>query len=159
MGLLNPGLKFTYMGDSNNVTNSLMVGFSKLGMGMTVCSPSGYGPGAGILDYCSSLPGAGVRVVADPAAGAKDADILYTDVWISMGDTDSKEKIGKLKPYQINSGIIKHAKTGVKVMHCLPAHRGEEITDEVMDGYNSVVFTQAENRLHAQKALLYYIYK
>jgi ornithine carbamoyltransferase len=159
LGILDKDLRFTYIGDSNNVTNSLMIGMSKLGIGITVCSPGDYGPDREILDYCSSLPGAAVEVVEDPVKAVKDADIIYTDVWISMGDKDTSGKIKRLKPYQVNSELLGAAKDGAKVMHCLPAHRGEEIAAEVMDGDSSIVFTQAENRLYAQKALLAYIYE
>jgi len=159
MGILDSSLKFTYMGDSNNVANSLMVGFSKLGIPITVCCPEIYSPDEAVLKYCGSLPGAGVSVVNDPEAGISGADIVYTDVWVSMGDKDAGSKAESLKPYQVNDSILKSAKDTVKVMHCLPAHRGEEITGEVMDSDRSIVFTQAENRLHAQKALLAYIYK
>jgi len=158
LGILDKDLRFTYMGDSNNVANSLMIGMSKLGIGITVCSPREYGPEREILDYCSSLPGKDVEVVEDPKKAVEDADIIYTDVWISMGDKDTSGKIKRLKPYQVNSELLAAAKDGVKVMHCLPAHRGQEITAEVMDGGSSIVFTQAENRLYAQKALLAYIY-
>ncbi len=159
LGLLNKDLKFTYIGDSNNVTNSLMIGFSKLGIPMTVCSPGEYGPDRDILDYCNSLPGAAIKAEKDPLRGVKDADIIYTDVWISMGDKGSSSKIEKLKPYQVNESLLEGAKNTVKVMHCLPAHRGEEISADIMDGDSSIVFAQAENRLHAQKALMAYIYK
>jgi len=158
MGLLRPGLKFTYMGDCNNVTNSLMIGFSKLGLGITVCSPPEYGPDKKLLEYCRGLPGASIDVESDPVEGVRDAHILYTDVWISMGDEDSRDKIEKLRPYQINSDILEYAGSNVRIMHCLPAHRGEEITSDVLDSRRSIVFTQAENRLYAQKALLEYIY-
>ena len=159
LGLLGSDLKFTYIGDSNNVTNSLMIGLSKLGIPMTVCSPVEYSPDKEMLDYCNTLPGADIKVEKDPVKGVKDADIIYTDVWISMGDKDSSSKVEKLKPYQVNKSLLEAAKNTVKVMHCLPAHREEEISAEVMDGDNSIVFEQAENRLHAQKALMAYIYK
>jgi len=158
LGMLGKGCKFTYMGDSNNVTNSLMVGFSKLGIPMTVCSPHGYSPNIEILDYCNSLPEACVKVENDPVKGAEDANVIYTDVWISMGDKNCNKKMRSLMPYQVNEGLLGYAADEVKIMHCLPAHRGEEITAEVMDSIKSVIFAQAENRLHAQKALLSYIY-
>jgi ornithine carbamoyltransferase len=158
-GLLGKDLKFTYIGDSNNVTNSLMIGLSKLGIPMTICSPADYSPDKEMLDYCNNLPGADIKVENDPKKGVKDADIIYTDVWISMGDKDSGSKVKKLKPYQVNESLLEAAKSTVKIMHCLPAHRGEEISAGVMDGDNSIVFAQAENRLHAQKALMAYIYK
>ena len=158
LGLLKPDLKFTYLGDSNNVASSLMVGFSKLGIKMTIGSPPEYGPDPGILQYCRKMTGSDIRVENDPERAVKNADIIYTDVWISMGDTDSKDKIKKLSSYQINKNIVKYASGDVKIMHCLPAHRDEEMTSDILDSSMSVVFLQAENRLYAQKALLAYIY-
>jgi ornithine carbamoyltransferase len=136
-----------------------MIGLSKLGIPMTVCSPADYSPDKEMLDYCNNLPGAGIKVEKDPLKGVKDADIIYTDVWISMGDKDGSSKVEKLKPYQVNESLLEAAKNTVKIMHCLPAHRDEEISAGVMDGDSSIVFAQAENRLHAQKALMAYIYK
>ena len=158
MNLLKPDLKFTYLGDSNNITNSLMIGLSKLGIAVTIGSPAEYSPDREILQYCSEIPGSNIRIENDPKRAAKDADIIYTDVWISMGDTDSSEKIKKLSDYQINMNIIEYANSDVKIMHCLPAHRDEEIAADVLDSDRSIVFLQAENRLYAQKALLAYLY-
>jgi len=157
--LLKPGLRFTYLGDSNNVTSSLMIGFSKLGIAMTIGSPAGYGPDPEILQYCNKIHGSDIRVEKDPEKAVKNADIIYTDVWISMGDADSKEKIKKLSDYQVNKNILKYASSDVKIMHCLPAHRDEEISSDVLDSDRSIVFLQAENRLYAQKALLAYLYE
>ena len=158
-GLLGPGLKFTYMGDSNNVTNSLIIGFLKLGLGLTIGSPVEYAPGQDILEYAESIAGSKVFLVADPVKAVKDANIVYTDVWISQGDPESSQKIKNLAGYQINSKLLKNAGKDVTIMHCLPAHRGEEITSEVLDGPGSIVIKQAENRLYAQKALLTYIFR
>ena len=158
-GLLSPGLKITYMGDSNNVTNSLMVSLSKLGLKLTVGSPSEYGPGQEIMKYIESIKGSDVSIVTDPVKAIEDADIVYTDVWISMGDAESDKKVKKLSSYQVSREILSHAAKDVIIMHCLPAHRGEEITAEVLGGPNSIVLKQAENRLHAQKALLAYIFE
>jgi len=158
-GLLGPGLKFTYMGDSNNVTNSLIIGFLKLGLGLTIGSPVEYAPGQDILEYAESIAGSKVFLVADPVKAVKDANIVYTDVWISQGDPESSQKIKNLAGYQINSKLLKNAGKDVTIMHCLPAHRGEEITSEVLDGPGSIVIKQAENRLYAQKALLNYIFE
>jgi len=157
-GLMLPGLKFTYVGDSNNVTNSLMVGLAKLGYKLTIVSPPEYKPGQEIMKYIGSIEGSNVSIVTDPVEAVKDADIVYTDVWISMGDTESDQKVKKLSSYQLNKELLSHAADDVVIMHCLPAHRGEEITSEVLDGPNSIVLKQAENRLHAQKALLAYIF-
>jgi ornithine carbamoyltransferase len=158
-GLLSPGPKITYMGDSNNVTNSLMVGLSKLGIKITISSPSEYKPGQEIMKYIESIKGSNVSIVSDPVKAAEDADIVYTDVWISMGDAESDQKVKKLSSYQLNRELLSHAAKDVIIMHCLPAHRGEEITAEVLDGSNSIVLKQAENRLYAQKALLAYIFE
>lgn len=158
-GLLSPGPKITYMGDSNNVTNSLMVGLSKLGIKITISSPSEYKPGQEIMKYIESIKGSNVSIVSDPVKAVEDADIVYTDVWISMGDAESDQKVKKLSSYQLNRELLSHAAKDVIIMHCLPAHRGEEITAEVLDGSNSIVLKQAENRLYAQKALLAYIFE
>ena len=158
-GLMLPGLKITYIGDSNNVTNSLMVGLSKLGLKLTIGSPPEYGPGQEIMKYIESIKGSDVSIVTDPVKAIEDADIVYTDVWISMGDAESDKKVKKLSSYQVGRELLNHAAENVIVMHCLPAHRGEEITTEVLDGTNSIVLKQAENRLHAQKALLAYIFE
>ncbi|MFO7929133.1 MAG: ornithine carbamoyltransferase [Candidatus Humimicrobiaceae bacterium] len=161
MGMLNKDLKFSYIGDSNNVSNSLLVGFSKLGLDITLGCPKEYSPKKWIIDVFNQQAkktGARLKVANDPAEAAKDAHIIYTDVWISMGNTKSEEKLAKLKKFQVNRKLLTYASENVKVMHCLPAHREQEITSEVMDGKNSIVWDQAENRLHAQKALLVYLY-
>ncbi|MFC2145160.1 ornithine carbamoyltransferase [Actinomycetota bacterium] len=158
-GLMLPGLKITYMGDSNNVTNSLMVGLAKQGIKLTVSSPPEYKPGQEIMKYIESIKGSDVSVVTDPVKAVHEADIIYTDVWISMGDTESDKKAEKLSSYQLNSDLLSYAPDDVLIMHCLPAHRGEEITAEVLDGPNSIVLKQAENRLYTQKALMAYIFE
>lgn len=159
LGLLNKDLKFTYIGDSNNVTNSLIIGFSKMGIDITIGSPDKYSPPQEILDYAKNLKeGSKINVVHDPIGAVSDADVVYTDVWFSMGDEINDKKILELKSYQVNSELLENAKKGVKVMHCLPAHRGEEITSEVLDGNSSIVLQQAENRIHAQKGLLVYLF-
>ncbi len=160
MGLLNKELKFTYMGDSNNVTNSLIIGFSKLGIGITIGSPEKYSPSNEILEYAmNQKDGIKIKVTHDPVEAVKDADVVYSDVWLSMGDGMDNNKLKELKNYQVNSGLLANAKKEVKIMHCLPAHRDQEISSEVLDGKNSVVLQQAENRIHAQKGLLVYLYK
>lgn len=161
IGMLDKNLKFTYIGDCNNVSNSLMVGFAKLGFDMTIGCPRAYGPSADIMKYVVKLSkenGSTINITDDPVEAVENADIIYTDVWISMGDEDSQEKIKTLTKFQVNSKLVSNAKPDVKIMHCLPAHREQEITSEVMDGKNSIVWQQAENRLHAQKALLVYLY-
>ena len=158
-GLMLPGLKITYMGDSNNVANSLMVGLTKLGIKLTVGSPPEYKPGQEIMKYIESIKDSKVSIITDPVKAVDGADIVYTDVWISMGDAESDKKIKKLSSYQLNEKLLSHAADDVHVMHCLPAHRGEEITSEVLDAPNSIVLKQAENRLYAQKALMTYIFE
>jgi ornithine carbamoyltransferase len=161
LGMLDKNLKFTYSGDCNNVSNSLMVGFAKLGIDMTIGCPGTYKPSGDIMEYAARLAkesGSSINITDDPIEAVENADIIYTDVWISMGDEDSEEKTKAMTKFQVNSKLIHHAKPDVKIMHCLPAHRGQEITSEVMDGKNSIVWQQAENRLYAQKALLVYIY-
>src|SRR3972149_4925555 len=160
LGLLSKELKFTYVGDSNNVANSLIIGFSKLGIDITIGSPEKYSPPKEILEYAyNQKEGIKINIVHNPEEAVKDADVVYTDVWLSMGDEMDNQKLKELESYQVNSDLLHHAKKEVKVMHCLPAHRGQEITSEVLDGKNSVVFQQAENRIHAQKGLLVYLYK
>lgn len=159
LGLLNKDLKFIYIGDSNNVTNSLIIGFSKLGIDITIGCPEKYSPPEEIIKYArNQKEGSKLNLVHDPVKAVSDADVVYTDVWLSMGDEINKQKLTDLKSYQVNYKLLKYAKEEVKVMHCLPAHRGQEITSEVLDGKNSIVLQQAENRLHAQKALLVYLY-
>jgi ornithine carbamoyltransferase len=148
------GLKFAWVGDGNNVCNSLMLAAAMTGMEMAVACPPGYEPDPGILARARSMGGR-IAITRDAAEAAKDADVLYTDVWVSMGQEAEKEKrLADLKDYQINIGLVRRAKNDCLVMHCHPAHRGEEITDDAMHSPNSVIFEQAENRLHAQKALL-----
>ena len=148
------GLNFVWIGDGNNVCNSAILACALTGMKMTVACPEGYEPNAEILAKARALGGT-INVINDPMKAAKKADILSTDVWVSMGDEEEyDQRLRDFKPYQINSKLLEQAKHDVMVLHCLPAHRGEEITAEVVDGPNSAVFDQAENRLHVQKALL-----
>jgi ornithine carbamoyltransferase len=153
------GLKLVYLGDgNNNVTHSLMFICSKLGIDMTVSCPKNYFPDTDIakqaLENCKKS-GSDFKVVTIPKEAARDADILYTDSWISMGEeAEKEERIGVFAPYQLDSELVKLAKRDCIVMHCLPAHRGYEIKSEVMDGKNSVIFDQAENRLHTEKGIL-----
>jgi ornithine carbamoyltransferase len=144
------GLKLVFLGDGgSNVCHSLMYACSKLGINMVVSCPGRYSPDKNILEET------GIRVVPDPKEAVRRAEILYTDVWTSMGEEREKAKrAGALRPYQLNSNILKLAKPNALVMHSLPAHRGQEITDNVMDGPRSIVFDQAENRLHTAKGIL-----
>lgn len=151
------GLKITYVGDSNNVSNSIMQGCTMMGMDVTIGSPKGYTPTEEIMkraDRLSKTYGTTLEVVNTPAEAVKNADVIYTDTFFSMGQEKSKEKESALMPFQVNKGLVGNAKSDVIVMHCLPAHRDEELTSVVMDGPHSVVFDQAENRLHAQKGIL-----
>jgi ornithine carbamoyltransferase len=158
------GLKLTYLGDGNNVCNSLMIAGAILGMDVCVATPAGYEPNAmyvkRALEAINEYGEGSITLTNDPIEGAKDADILYTDVWISMSDKNKNldEVLKIFPPYQINKELLGYAKEDVIVMHCLPANRGMEITDEVMDGKHSVVYDEAENRLHAQKAVFKYIF-
>lgn len=152
------GLRFAYVGDGNNVAHSLLYGCSKLGINITVASPKGYQPHPEVVSYAKSEAkkrGSEVVITEDPLEAVTGADVIYTDVWTSMGmEKEREERIKVFQPYQINPKLTKHAKEDYIFMHCLPAHRGEEVVDEVADSSNSVIFDQAENRLHTQKALL-----
>jgi ornithine carbamoyltransferase len=149
------GLKVAFIGDGNNVCNSMIEAASLMGFSLTVACPEGFEPDSEILDHARSSARSEIVVLSDPREAAGMADVIYTDVWVSMGQEEhADEKRKRLGDYQINSRLLACAKKEVMVLHCLPAHRGEEITDEVMDGPHSAVFDQAENRLHAQKALL-----
>jgi ornithine carbamoyltransferase len=155
-------LKVAYVGDANNVCNSLMDAFSILGGILYVAAPKGYQPDKKMLDktksYCAKS-GAQIIITASIEEAAQMSDVLYTDVWVSMGQEKEKAKKKKIfKNFQINDKLLKLAKKDCLVMHCLPAHRGEEITDSAMESKNSVVFLQAENRLYAAKAILTYVF-
>lgn len=152
------GLKLAYIGDGNNMAHSLMIGGAKMGLHVVIASPQGYKPDPEIVALAQAdakASGGLVEVIDDPDLAVKGADVLYTDVWASMGQEEEAE-IRKVafKGYQINGKSLKAANPGAIVMHCLPAHRGEEITGEVLEGKQSVVFDEAENRLHAQKAIM-----
>jgi ornithine carbamoyltransferase len=149
------GLKVAFIGDGNNVCNSLVEAASLMEFNLTVACPEGFEPDADILERARAAAKSEIVILRDPREAAGLADVVYTDVWVSMGQEErSGEKKERLRDYQINNRLLACSKKDVVVLHCLPAHRGEEITDEVMDGPHSAVFDQAENRLHAQKALL-----
>jgi len=152
------GLKLGYVGDGNNVAHSLLYGCSKVGMNITLGCPKGYKPNTKVICEAkkeAKRNGSDVKVTNDPKEAVRGADIVYTDVWASMGkEKEHAARIRIFKPYQVNGQLIKGAKEDYIFMHCLPAHRGEEVTDEVADSKNSVIFDQAENRLHTQKALM-----
>jgi len=152
------GIKIAYLGDGNNVCHSILFGASKFGMNVAVATPKGYEPKKDVVKDAKRFAkesGGSVLITNDPEEAAKEADVIYTDVWASMGEeAEHNERVKVMRPYQINDSTLEKAKREVIVMHCLPAHRGEEITDSVIDGPHSVVFDQAENRLHIQKAIL-----
>ena len=140
------GLKLAYLGDGNNVCHSLMIAAAKVGMEISVATPKGFEPTLGTVPN---------KITNNPKEAVREADVLYTDVWVSMGqEEEAKERLEKFKPFQLNKELLSLAKPSAIAMHCLPAHPGQEITEEVMQGKQSVIFTQAENRLHSQKALL-----
>jgi ornithine carbamoyltransferase len=153
-----PGLKLAYVGDGNNVAHSLMLTAARLGVSVAVATPPGYEPDSEIAHKARGLAegtGARVTVTNEPAEVLQDADAVYTDVWASMGQEGQKSQRRKdFAPYQVDEGLMKMAKPSAIFMHCLPARRGEEVTDAVIESPQSVVFDQAENRLHTQKALL-----
>jgi len=152
------GCRVAFVGDGNNVANSWCTGAARTGVHLTIACPEGYEPDPSILHQAredAKETGARIQVVHDPAAAAEGADVLYTDAWTSMGQEEERAKrVKAFQPFQVNRALVGLARPDVLVMHCLPAHRGEEITDEVIEGPRSVVFDEAENRLHVQKALL-----
>jgi len=152
------GLKLAYIGDGNNVAHSLIFGSVKVGMNIVLATPSGYEPRSEIIEKAqvdAEKIGSWIEIIHEPEKAVEEADIIYTDVWTSMGFEEEKEvRKNAFQSYQVDQDLVSKAKDDVIILHCLPAHRGEEITDEVMDGPNSVVIDQAENRLHVQKAIL-----
>jgi ornithine carbamoyltransferase len=152
------GLKLCFVGDGNNVAHSLMFTGARLGTNVTVACPKGYEPSPVALQHAmedAEETGARIEVVHDAFEGVKNADVIYTDVWASMGqESETEARKAIFQPFQVNKQLMAKAKSGAIFMHCLPAHRGDEVTDEVIDSSSSVVFQQAENRLHAQKAIM-----
>lgn len=153
------GLRMSYLGDgANNMAHSLMLGGVTAGVNVTIAAPNGFQPHPDFVDAAqkrASETGATVTLTEDPDAAADGADVLVTDTWTSMGqENDGLDRVGPFRPYQVNEALLSRADTDAVVLHCLPAHRGEEITDGVIDGPRSAVWDEAENRLHAQKALL-----
>jgi ornithine carbamoyltransferase len=152
------GIKIAYVGDGNNVANSLIEAAAKMGMTIALACPSGYQPDQHVIDRArieAAATGAVIELGQDPYVAVKDADVIYADVWISMGrEREQARRLKVLAPYQVNGRLVAKARPDAIVMHCLPAHRGEEITAEVLDGPQSVIIDQAENRLHMQKAIL-----
>jgi ornithine carbamoyltransferase len=152
------GLRLAFIGDGNNVAHSLIEAASLTGMHIILACPKGYEPDSDVLEKARTSSSGQITVLREPAEAAANADVVYTDVWVSMGqEKDAARKKRKFRKYQINGELLSHAKKDALVLHCMPAHRGEEITDEVMDSPQSAVFDQAENRLHTQKALLEFL--
>ncbi|AUZ38070.1 MULTISPECIES: ornithine carbamoyltransferase [Bacillus] len=152
------GLKAVYVGDGNNVAHSLLIGCAKVGCDITVASPEGYEPNQEVVRLAEGFAeesGAAVTITNDPVSAVQQADVIYSDVFTSMGqEKEAEERMNIFAPYQVNRALVSHAKPDYVFLHCLPAHREEEVTAEIIDGPNSAVFQQAENRLHVQKALL-----
>ncbi|GIQ70003.1 ornithine carbamoyltransferase [Xylanibacillus composti] len=152
------GVKLAYVGDGNNMVHSLMMGAAKLGLHIAVATPEGYEPDSEVLEMSqenAEQTGAKIEVLRDPKEAVNGADFIYTDVWASMGmEAEQEQRLQVFKNYQVNEELVKYAKPDYRFLHCLPAHRGEEVSQEIMDGSHSIVFDQAENRLHAQKAIM-----
>ncbi|NPV54018.1 MAG: ornithine carbamoyltransferase [Firmicutes bacterium] len=154
------GLKLAYVGDGNNMAHSLLFGAAKVGVNISVATPKGYEPAEDVVKLARSDAaavgwGCEIEITHDPFAAVKDADVIYTDVWASMGqEAEHDARVRAFQAYQVNERLVGAAREDVLVMHCLPAHRGEEITDGVIEGAHSIVFDQAENRLHVQKAIM-----
>jgi ornithine carbamoyltransferase len=152
------GVRVAYLGDGNNVCHSLMVACAKLGMDFVAATPAGYAPSDEVVGWAreaAETEGTAIELTDDPREAATGADVLYTDVWTSMGQDDEREqRLGDLEGYGIDDDLVELASERAIVLHCLPAHYGEEITEEILYGERSAVWDQAENRLHAQKALM-----
>lgn len=151
------GVTLTYLGDGNNVAHSLMLGCALMGVNIRIATPTSYQPNSRIVEQARQIAGDRTQVVVtdDPIVAAKDAHVLYTDVWASMGqEATADARIPIFQPYQVSEQLLSYADTNAIVLHCLPAHRGEEISHDVMEGSHSRIWDQAENRMHAQKALL-----
>jgi len=151
-------IRLAYVGDGNNVANSLIEAAAIMGIHLTLACPKGYEPDAGVFEKARMSAKGNITIVNDAELAVSDSDVVYTDVWVSMGqEKEAAGKKQKFRKYQLNGKLLSYARKDAIVLHCLPAHRGEEITDEVMDGPRSVVFDQAENRLYTQKALLEFL--
>ena len=152
------GLKVAWIGDGNNMANSWINAAAIMGFELALATPEGYEPDAGILAKARDTGRAVISLTTDPFEAAAGADVINTDVWASMGwEAEAQERAEKFRSFQVNADLVSRAASGALVMHCLPAHLGDEITEEVLEGPQSVVFDQAENRLHAQKALLRFV--
>jgi ornithine carbamoyltransferase len=152
------GVRLAYVGDGNNVANSLIEAAAMTGIDLSVACPKGYEPASDVLEKARRSAKSEISVMNDPKQAVKDADVIYTDVWVSMGqEKEAAKKRERFRNYQVNRRLLSHADKDVIVMHCMPAHRGEEIAGEIIDGPQSAIFDQAENRLHTQKALLEFL--
>ncbi|ALS75515.1 ornithine carbamoyltransferase [Planococcus rifietoensis] len=152
------GRKLAYIGDGNNMANSLMIGAAKVGLDIAIAAPKGYEPQAEMVELAQAIAkdsGAVVTVTHDPVEAVKNSDAIYTDVWASMGqEAEAIKRLNDFEGFQVNAELVQHAKADYIFMHCLPAHREEEVTTDILEGPHSVIFQEAENRLHAQKAVL-----
>jgi ornithine carbamoyltransferase len=152
------GRKWAYVGDGNNMAHSILYGGVSMGMIVSISHPAGYAPDPAVVDVAegiAALTGGGVQITENPIEGVSGADVVYTDVWASMGQEDEhKERLARFEGFMVDAALMGHAKSDAIFLHCLPAHRGEEVSAELIDGPQSVVFDEAENRLHAQKALM-----
>ena len=152
------GRKWAYVGDGNNMAHSILYGGVAMGMTVSIAHPAGYAPDPGVVSAAAAIAektGGSIQITESPVEGVSGADVVYTDVWASMGQEDEhKERLARFDGFMVNQELMSHAKPDAIFLHCLPAHRGEEVSAEVIDGPQSVVFDEAENRLHAQKALM-----
>lgn len=148
-----PGLEVAWLGDGNNVLNSIVEAAGLMKFNVRIGVPEGYESDRSFI-AAARTAGANVRIERDPAEVVRGADVVVTDTWISMGQAHAEAKLAAMHPYQVNEGLLAHAKPDAVFLHCLPAHRGEEVTDAVMDGPRSVIWDEAENRIHAQKSVL-----
>ncbi len=156
------GLKLAYIGDGNNMANTWLIAGGLMGLNVSVASPEGYEPnGKAVAEgiQLAKKTGATIEILNDPVEAAKDADILYTDVWVSMGQENDKSKKNIFEGFTIDKNLLSFANKNAIVMHCLPAHKGEEISEEVFEQFADVIFDEAENRLHAQKSLMSFLFK
>ncbi len=155
------GLKLAYIGDGNNMANTWLIAGGLMGLNIAVATPEGYEPNGKAVKEALDLAkntGANIEILNDPEEAVKDADILYTDVWVSMGQKDTEERKKVFKNFRIDKALVKKANKNAIVMHCLPAHKGEEITEEIFEEFADVIFEEAENRLHSQKALMSFLF-
>ncbi len=156
------GIKIAYVGDGNNVANTWLIAGGLMGLNVSVATPEGYEPsGKAVYEAVNLCKNSGGKIFLtnDPVEAVKGADIIYTDVWVSMGQEGEKEKKEHFRGFTVNRELLRHASKKAIVMHCLPAHKGEEITEEIFEQFSDVIFEQAENRLHAQKALMSLLFK